>query len=255
MRFVGVFKLFAVFLLLSVLLTSCYRPGTLGATGYDEAYVIANNAVPFFIDLGADSDTFDLVKLLDTDEYGRTLYEYCCGCSYSDATRVSDEKYYVSLLIVCQSYSKDGDKSVTVSWYDNCWAAALYSKYDYFDFDESTILSLKNENDWGKPLDNSKMNHTTYIRKRTLAKEQIDAKNHDVTAIQNALRLRYGDGAYYGARIRKGGMLYTLAYLADKSVYFVCCDRDSETIVREQKYEGDILACRDEFNAFMHGGE
>ena len=253
MKRINTFKVLALCLLLSVLLTSCYRPGTLGATGYDEAYAVANNAIPIFTNIGMDSYRFDLVKLLDTDEYGRTLYEYCCNVC--NATSVSDEKFYVSLLIVCQSYSKDGRKSVTASWYADCWVAASRPEFEYYDFDESTVLSLKEENDWGKPLDDSKMSHYTDILKRELAKEQIEAENYDNTAIQNAIRLRYGDGVCYGTLIRKGGMLYTLAYLADNRVYFICCDPDTQSIVREQEYEGDVLKCRDEFNAFTSGGE
>ena len=187
MERINTFKVLALCLLLSVLLASCYPPGTLGATGYDEAYVVADNAIPVFIGMPSDSYRFDKVKLLDTDEYGRTLYEYCC--SYV-TTRVSNVRSYVSLLIVCQSYSKDGKKSVTVSWYDNCWVAASRPEFEYFDFDESTILSLKEENDWGKPLDDSKMIHYTYGKKGNLAKEQRTARDNDYDALKRSFLLR-----------------------------------------------------------------
>ena len=74
----------------------------------------------------------DRTVFLEQDEYGRVLF------TFSAFSYVSGQKECVA--VICQKYDKD-----FIYFYED----ACYSPYN---FKESDINSLKNDNDWNKPL-------------------------------------------------------------------------------------------------------
>jgi len=237
-------------LLLCVLIffTSCYRPGTLGATGYYEAYVIAKNSVPFFIDIGDDASKFDKVCLLEKDEYGRSMYLYC---SYNGGSRESGDLIYTTLLIICQLADGDAENGLTIGWYDQCWIVKTKSEAAYANFDDMEIAKHKEQNDWGKPLDNTLINTVYYVNGGKTGREQYLKEKADASAVCDAVIARYGDNNTVGSLIHRNRLIYTLTYPSNGNLRFICYDPDTEKIIKEQLFEGTAFNCRDAFNEFM----
>ena len=236
-----------VFLLFCVLLVSCYRPGTLGATGYYDAYELGINAVPVFTKVsGSDASKFDKVKLIDTDSYGRLLYSY-----WSDGNG--------TFLMICQQSKKISNYNFKLYWYDECWLAKDDPKNDFATFSEEETETLKSINDWGNPLDVSKMNSAQIYRYSSALNQEekdrywtyIAAKEADEQAVDQVVGNRYGQGTKYGSLIRKNNKIYTVAYAPNDLMYFVCFNPSTREILCDHKYESTAFSCSDAFAAFM----
>ena len=101
--------------------------------------------------LSASSRNGESVCIIDHDTYGKTLFAYSGDCAYRKA---------ILALLVAQN---DDDK--TVSYYEDCnfiyTQVETYQFPDSYDdllefFTEDEIETLKSENDWNKPIDDSK---------------------------------------------------------------------------------------------------
>ena len=237
--------------LLCFVLMSCYRPGTLGATGHYEAYELGKNAVPIFTQVpDSDASKFDKVKLLDTDSYGRSLYSY-----WSDGNG--------TFLMICQQSKKTSDYDYELYWYDECWLAKDDPKDDFAPFSEDETETLKSINDWGKPLDISKMNSAQIYRYSSALNQEekdrywayIAAREADETAVNQVVGNRYGKGAKHGSLIRKNDMIFTVAYAPDGLMYFVRFDSSAREILCDYKYEGAAVLCGAAFGMFMNARE
>ena len=129
-------------------LCSCHRLSTLDNTKYYEAYEIVYRNVPAYHRMGMSySAQFDTVKLLDTDHYGRQLFEYC-----SDGDLLSEQ---MISLVICQK-TQDG---MVYYYEDVCWISRLKSAEE---FSDNEVNNLKEQNDWNQSLSESKMSSTPY---------------------------------------------------------------------------------------------
>ena len=244
MKRINTFKVLALCLLLPVLLTSCYRPGTLGASGHYEVYELGKIAIPVFSGLSGDeASRFDEATLLETDSYGRSLYSYrCLG--------------YCEYLILCQMYIENTEYDFRVYWYDDCWRCKD-DNAGGFSFEE--IKELKAANDWGNPLDTSKMNDAQILCwSSSLSQEEknryesyaasLRARNEAAEAAACAL---YGEETKIRYLVGKNGLYFTLAHLPDKSARLICFDPVSKSIISDRNYAGADADCHDEFMNFM----
>ncbi len=234
---------------LVLLMTSCYRPGTLGATGYYEVYELGKIVIPVFANLSDDASRFDKVTLIETDDYGRSLYLYSCVG-------------YCAYLVILQKCDKNTIYDFKIYWYDDCWRCKDDNKDDNAGgFSAEEKEALKDSNDWGKPLDTSKMNMAQIYRwSSSLSKEErrrykayaeaLQARNE---AAESAACALYGEGTIIRCLVGKNGLYYTLAHLPDGSKRFICFDPIvAKTIVRDKEYLGTDGACHDEFMSFMN---
>ena len=129
-------KILCCFVLIVLMLTSCStfsEKGMLAATG--------SYAVPG-MSAGNIKGTEVVCNILDEDQYGRLIYEF-------EAHNVITQKREKAIVIV-QRYT---DESV---WFyeDICY---LIEEYQQFDID-----TLKEKNDWDKPLNEAKMTSRGY---------------------------------------------------------------------------------------------
>lgn len=128
---------------LALFLTSC-------GSQYKSYDVIAEFQVPF----ANASPRWNEVELIEEDEYGRKLYSYESVGVYTnvlyDFAESSKNNVPVSLYMIVQ---KSDNKFVY------CYDSLCYSYVGSFENDNTNIIeNLKINNDWGKPLDEKKMN-------------------------------------------------------------------------------------------------
>ena len=133
-------KTISLFLILCLLLSGCLpklapRLGRLKC--YDVSKIVENN-LPY----GGGAISRDWVELLDTDAYGRKLYRYFNDyCHYRLIQQKVEEPY---------------------TYYYEDWCYIVRSR-NMPEFTEDEVNALKEANDWGKPLDESKMTQLNYV--------------------------------------------------------------------------------------------
>ena len=141
----------AVMCLLCAMLASCMPNGLLrvGISGHDEAFAIVRSNVPYYNLYDLEScHRLDLVKQLEKDQYGRALYQYV-----SSYFMLGGEEYVC--LVICQK-AKD---EVAYYYEDYCYILRAESANDFTD---EEIETFKQRNDWGKPLEETKMSSSSY---------------------------------------------------------------------------------------------
>ena len=241
-------KISIIVLIITIILTafsfsSCYRTGSLDASGHYEAYAVLRFACPLFV---GGTDSFDDVKLLEEDSYGRGLYAYRYNSAYS-------------FLVICQKYDKKSSNDIMVYWYDCCWLAKkpiiASDRANYADYSVNEIKSLKDINDWDKPYDDTKLNKAEYqsysknkqkFNDLKAEKEKIDSLCIEKYGLMSEQHLSCVLNIIY-----KDNMAYTIAYTKEGTL-FVCYDPSSETLIRDEEYKGDLLDCRDSFYSFVN---
>ena len=126
-------------LLLAVLLTStaCELPPYRNVD--DGLFTIAANAIPNGYAAHGAANT----KVLERDDYGRILFVYTM-------TAPDDAYYELYALVVCQQR----DEKRVAFYEDFCFIVK-----DGWDttFDEAMVAALKEQNDWGRPLQAERM--------------------------------------------------------------------------------------------------
>ena len=120
-------------------LSGCHRKGTVGDTGEYDGAVLVCAAVPYVIE--GDSK-FDKISKIEVDSFGRALYRY--------ETYAAFWKETVEIYVVCQSV-EDG---LPLYYEDFCYL--IHGASDG-EFTDDELASLKEKNDWGKPLEPEKM--------------------------------------------------------------------------------------------------
>ncbi len=246
--------------LMVVLLTLCilmvsgcekimYRKGTLGYTGYYEAYEIAVADVPFFADLGDDSSKFDQVRIVEQDAFGRTLYEYRSGAY------LPNQNSDLVSLIICQKSSDS--------------YAYYYEDYSYIsrldvddDFSEAQIDAFKTANDWNRPIDNSKLssvcydgeNHRdAYAKLREIPKEFTERVALAISEYEN-IQISAEDiyTPYKDAQVTSLGDRLYIAECGrenESRYYLVMYNERTETSVTALKPLDFSLSCQDTIHA------
>ncbi len=138
-------KIFCL-LLTAILLPSCAgNIPTLALGGLYEAQTIVALNVPTYSELSIEDVKFNnYAKLSEKDDYGRCLYMYI-GKGITVGTNTTE-----SYMVISQKCENG-----KVFYYpDICYIANLT---DSCDFSLEEIAELKENNDWGKPLDDAKM--------------------------------------------------------------------------------------------------
>lgn len=141
-----VLSLFAVFLI-SLLLASCYRPGTIGAERLYAVNWVVHRDVPVQPMGGADGIKFNEASVLKGDRYGRTLYSYTADCGLFDEE--------VTMRIVVQKEKGD----FAYYYADDCYILKVGCDAS---FDAAEMEILLENNDWGKPVQEGKLSRTQY---------------------------------------------------------------------------------------------
>jgi len=141
-----VLSLFAVFLI-SLLLASCYRPGTIGAERLYAVNWVVHRDVPVQPMGGADGIKFNEASILKKDQYGRTLYSFS---AYSGTFKST-----VTLRIVVQKERGD----FAYYYADDCY---IFKVGRDASFDAAEMEILLENNDWGKPVQEGKLSRTQY---------------------------------------------------------------------------------------------
>lgn len=128
------------------LLSGCYPNGSVGKTGYYEAYDIVRTSVPFSMD-GANDKSRAKVELYEADEYGRQIFIYS---QFSTMLQKS-----ISIYLICQKT----DSSYAYYYSDVCYV--ILPKDDVPS--EEFMKEFKTINDWNESLDNYKMSKVRYV--------------------------------------------------------------------------------------------
>lgn len=138
-------RIWILVLVAIILLSGCHQKGTVGDTKLYEPFRIADANIPLADNLH--TSQFDRVTELETDAYGRRHFSY--------KTYPAMYAGQVEIHIICQMTKDD-----KVYYYpDYCY---LIRTEDAAAFTEEDITSLKEWNDWDRPLDENKMCTTSY---------------------------------------------------------------------------------------------
>lgn len=220
-----------------------FRSGTLGRTDYYEAYYIIDVNVPAFNSTIEDATKFDKVELMETDEYGRSMFRYCSHVG----TMGGDWEWetYVTTLVVCQK--KEGEKAYYYP--DYCWLSKFSEKGEGFAaFTEEEISLLKERNDWGEPINFDQMQSILCQNDREYWHPVEDEVFQDL--VREYLNLDSGGiTARRYLEKNKSGMQIVWCQV-DANQYFCLLDTVTPAIQVCEPFDGDILTCQDALHAF-----
>lgn len=235
-----------------VLLSGCetiskyvfHRPGTLGRTGFYEAYYINMVNIAAFGSSEEDACRFDKVELVETDAYGRSMFRYHSHAGTVEADW--DWETYLTTLIICQK--TENGKAYYYS--DFCWLGkASEQSKEYAAFTEDEIALLKERNDWDKPLDAAKM-RSVYMNNRdiTAASEDVNFRGRisgylDLEEDENRCILyRHLEKNESGAQV--------IWVRIDENQYFCIQNFRNYSIQVCEPFDGDILNCQETLHEF-----
>ena len=123
----------------------CKNRNSIKSKGYSAPYSVVYHSVPF----AYGDEIWDEAELIETDQYGRELYSYIAVPEFdSAASDYSDTFCYIYALVVCQK----ADKNRVYYYEDQCYLLRRTEAYS-----DEDLAAIKNANDWGKPLDESKI--------------------------------------------------------------------------------------------------
>lgn len=123
-------KRFLCLFLLCILVTSCF----FGCSGTISKGTALWATAFFSIPAGVDTHGQSNFEIIEQDEYGRILFSINAYHFFTQS--------YKTAFVVCQKYGKD-----EVCYYEDV----------SYTFAETNVESLKKNNDWNMPLDESKM--------------------------------------------------------------------------------------------------
>lgn len=132
-------RVIPLLLILCVIVSGCYREGSLGQTKHYQAAAIVEAAVPYGF---TTSPAFDEVMLIEQDCYGRCLFRYNLSYEYE-------------IYIVCQK----AERPYAYYYENDCY---LVHPFDAADFSDDEVNGLKSVNDWGNPFGETKMRCVNY---------------------------------------------------------------------------------------------
>lgn len=228
-----------VFMLIIHLAACDGHSNSVASSGHSELYSVANVSVPFV----TGNYDWEQVEIIEKDSYGRIMFKY-----RSISTMLSDYcGSYLYALVVCQMYDKDYSY-----YYDN--DSFIYLRENGSASDED-VQRLKSWNDWGKPINQSKMryvkNSFNDVPKNVAenVKNNISAylsdndelkRSYDVISTDNYKRYLYAIREY-----KENKKKYTFYHS-----YFAVCDEaynvltvNGEPCIIEIK---DIVHCQDD---------
>lgn len=167
-------KLCLVFFMLSSLLLSSCHDIYLYRREYPELNSIAIESV-----IGSVSSEMNRVLVLDEDDYGRKLFAFM---GYS-ALGINMKKPFIISIIVSQKtddnyafyYDTKNYMAVTVESEFNDISIEKVNTY----FSDSVIESLKLNNDWNKPIDESQLFRVKVNRKKTCDVRAQDLRKYE----------------------------------------------------------------------------
>lgn len=175
-----------------------------------------------------DAPSIDLMlgttEELEKDEYGRILFRYDMGEKGNN------------FLGICQGYTKN----TTTFYQDFCTVQHVNGTNRYT---EEEIRKLKEQNDWGKPLEPSKMTLINFEEKsnaRDGLKNETIKKDFGIEVIDYSGAMAYTDG--------DGNQLYYFRAIKDgeESYYFLILDR-------EHNYKSKDAIVRTDWPGFQPG--
>lgn len=145
-----------------------------GYSGADmDLYSVTHNSFPM-------TDYYETITPMDTDAYGRVLFEY----RTSMALFYDTEDGFVYAYMVMQRSDED-----TCSYYN--LECCMLSK-SQLSGNEENLASLKEKNDWGKPLQEALIT-TSPVKKKYLS---IDESELDKIARMMGIRDKYQCGSF-----------------------------------------------------------
>ena len=232
-----VFVLAAVQLLC---LTACHRKGTVGDTKAYSGATLVCAVVPY---VQSGHPDFDKVYELERDAYGRAMFSYNCFSSFCQKT--------LDILVICQTTDPDTPKYYA----DICY---LIHGEDDAEFSDSEIATLKERNDWEKPLNFDKM-QTVSENYESDWNQQYDTAKAAVTAtlqLDDAWFVSLGSMEYCGdgtwfiltkvapsENKQENGQLYLALYCPDeeqpiRNIEPFEWTYDCQTLIHKFKYPG-----------------
>lgn len=220
-------------ILLVHLLSGCdagYMRNSAGISEHQSVIGIARTAVPHIGDL---SMRLDYVELLETDDYGRKLYRYNMG------------ETWVGMILIEQK----ADDVYTYYYEDLCYV--MYRRGER-DATNEEIAWLKENNDWDKPLDDTKI-HGTPIGSGS--DNLVDSKKVS-SAVRETLVAKYPgqdvDITINGLEIDEDGSQLIFGYLyfnktGEHMYYLLSYSMHGAVVLQETSLETlreDIIACK-----------
>lgn len=247
-RFLKIAILLICLLFCAMALSSCdfaFR-GSLSDVDLEEAYYILRDCTYGFTSWpDADALRFDYAEVMETDQYGRRLIRYS-----GSAPQNKNGDNVASCLLICQKISGGH----AYYYEDICWIGTSFlgDKKVYADFSQQEINTLKEKNDWGLPIDTSKMKKVCYtvppskpelpgIKESAIEHFGLKPEMHDKIG-----RIPFG---------KNGDGMYFVWITVDLENYFCVVDPTDSSIVLSEHYEGHPLQCQDAIHAFKlkHG--
>lgn len=133
-------RLFLAILLFitTISFSSCYEENSVAETDRRDIYRIITVSVPYVC---RGDMTFDTVTYKETDAYGRELFLYRKDLYMSSDT--------LDIWVICQKTVEEQ----TYYYQDYCYYVCQVG----YDISAAELVRLKERNDWGKPLDETKM--------------------------------------------------------------------------------------------------
>ena len=125
---------------------------SLEKTEYYDAYAIMNASVPLYYNsklIDSPREQYDTVYLVEIDSYGRRLYKYQSGGQFC---------YSLETWIISQK-TEDG---IVYFDRDACWVSVNSSDENFSGIASEKIQTLKQNNLWDQPLDESDWSSTAY---------------------------------------------------------------------------------------------
>ena len=129
-------KVLLLIILIGLLLVSCVSK----FSEKDQMLVCARYSVPGL--LRSDLKSSNVIECIETDSYGRKLCKYTCDNAITNKEE--------TVFVICQKFNETEE---SIYFYED-------KNYTFLD-DEKDISLLKEQNDWEKPIDESKMSKRT----------------------------------------------------------------------------------------------
>ena len=148
----AVYIIFMILILAPIISCGYCPQNSLEKTEYYDAYAIMNASVPLYYNsklIDSPREQYDTVYLVEIDSYGRRLYKYQSGGQFC---------YSLETWIISQK-TEDG---IVYFDRDACWVSVNSSDENFSGIASEKIQTLKQNNLWDQPLDESDWSSTAY---------------------------------------------------------------------------------------------
>ena len=187
---------------------------------------------------GADHPINSEIKIIERDDFGRTLYSYLEGF-YIYPTKGS-------YALIISQYTSDGQ----VYYYEDCNYSLLELPYSQI-YEPEMIEQLKEVNDWGKPINTDKCIGKTIIKKKLTNSELENAVIDKAITEYNLSESNYRACADYLTDDKNGNCIFYGAInrvSGEEVIFFVAfvrADGDIKLFV-----PSDVYNYQEEFKNF-----